>query len=379
MALLSLKLLNRTALAGTCALLVLVSVACSSSSSDDSDVRSAGGSGNAGSAGKSSSSGGASGGNHAGGGVASGSGGSGAGGTGGSSSAGGSGANGGQSSGAGSGGSSAGGTSAGGSNVGGTSAGGSGGRGHGGRGGASSGGSSTGGSSTGGSGGSSTGTGNSGTIVPLYTDPGDQSWTAIMTAKKAHPTVDVVAIVNPDNGPGSKVDSSYTKGIDALIAAGVVPIGYVSTQYTDRGEPAVKAFIDSWSSFYPHLQGIFFDEQSDNASDAPFYADVGAYAKGKGLNLTVGNPGTAVPSAFLTALDVMLIYESKGLPKASSLAGDAANRTHFGVIPYGASYDATFVAAAKGGVRYIYATSDDLPNPWDSLTPYFDQLLGDLE
>jgi hypothetical protein len=241
-----------------------------------------------------------------------------------------------------------------------------------------------GGSGSAGAGSSAAGTGGgasqgSGTIVPLYTDPGDASWSAIITAQKAHPTVAVVAIVNPNSGPGAKVDTSYTQGIDALIAAGITPIGYVSTQYAGRAEADVKADIDSWFGFYPHLRGIFFDEQSDKAGDVGFYGDVSSYAKGKGASLTVGNPGTSVPDAYLTALDVMLIYESKGLPQLGSLSADAANRAHYGIIPYGAALDTSFVGSAKADVKYVYATSDDLPNPWDSLTPYFDPLLGALE
>ena len=218
-----------------------------------------------------------------------------------------------------------------------------------------------------------------GTIVPLYTDPGDPSWAALITAKTAHPAVKVVAIVNPDSGPGAALDSSYTSGITRLVAAGITPIGYVSTSYAARGEPAVKADIDHWHTFYPSLQGIFFDEQSDQAGDAPFYRSVSAYAKGLGLAFTVGNPGTAVPASYAGAVDVMLIYESKGLPALGSLTGYASSRAEYGIIPYGAALDTTFVKAAKAKVQYIYATSDDLPNPWDSLPPYFGDMLTALE
>jgi len=218
-----------------------------------------------------------------------------------------------------------------------------------------------------------------GTIVPLYTDPGDPSWAALITAKTAHPAVKVVAIVNPDSGPGAALDSSYTSGITRLVAAGITTIGYVSTSYAARGEPAVKADIDHWHTFYPSLQGIFFDEQSDQAGDAPFYRSVSAYAKGLGLVFTVGNPGTAVPASYAGAVDVMLIYESKGLPALGSLSGYASSRAEYGIIPYGAALDTAFVKAAKAKVQYIYATNDDLPNPWDSLPPYFGDMLTALE
>jgi len=243
------------------------------------------------------------------------------------------------------------------------------------------GGSDSGGSSTGGAPGSAAGGEASamvGTIVPLYTDPSDDSWTAIASAKQAHPAVQVVAIVNPNSGPGARVDASYTTGIARLVAAGIVPIGYVSTAYTARGEPAVKADIDRWHAFYPSLAGIFFDEQSSQAGDDGFYRDVSAYAKGQDLSFTVGNPGTSVPASYLGALDVMLIYESKGLPELTSLSADHVERVHYGIIPYGAELDAAFIASAKADVAYVYATSDDLPNPWDTLTPYFGPLLDAL-
>lgn len=63
----------------------------------------------------------------------------------------------------------------------------------------------TGGSANGGtatSGGTSAvGTQASATIVPLYSYPTEAPWAAIVSAKLAHPSVPVIAIVNVDNGP----------------------------------------------------------------------------------------------------------------------------------------------------------------------------------
>jgi len=110
------------------------------------------------------------------------------------------------------------------------------------------------------------------TIVPLYTSPGDASWNTVIAAKMAHPKVGVVAIVNPNNGPGSAVDASYASGIARLNAAGIKVIGYVSTDYTRRSAATVKADIDRWRAFYPgQLGGIFFDEQSNQPGDVAHY------------------------------------------------------------------------------------------------------------
>lgn len=220
-----------------------------------------------------------------------------------------------------------------------------------------------------------------GTIVPLYTDPSDPSWDAVIIAAQAHPTVRVVAIVNPNNGPGSSKSSSYTAGIAALQAANIKVIAYVATGYGSHSIASMEAEMDTWKSFYPTVQGVFFDEQSNAASDVPHYQTLAQYAKSIGLGYTVGNPGTDVAPAYVGVLDTMLIYESDGVPAISSLAAWSSYApSNFGVIPYAvSSMNTTFVQQARQYVEYIYVTNDNLPNPWDSLTSYFSQLLTALE
>ena len=217
--------------------------------------------------------------------------------------------------------------------------------------------------------------------MPLYTDPSDPSWNAIITAAVAHPTVHVVAIVNPSDGPGSSKSSAYTSGIAALQAAHIEVIGYVATGYGSHSIASMESEMDQWKAFYPTLQGIFFDEQSNSTSDVAHYQTLSQYAKSLGLNHTVGNPGTDVPAAYIGALDTMLIYESNGVPSISSLAQWSSYApSNFGVIPYAvSSVNATFVQQARQYVEYIYLTNDDLPNPWDSLTSYFSALMTALE
>ena len=113
----------------------------------------------------------------------------------------------------------------------------------------------------------------------------------------------------------------------------------------------------------------------------PYYRDLSQYAKAQGLSFTVGNPGTDTAEAYVGALDMMLIYESGGLPSTGQLAGWHANHapSNFGIIPYAASLDATFVRDARKYVQYIYVQSDNLPNPWDSVPGYFSDLLAALE
>jgi hypothetical protein len=225
-------------------------------------------------------------------------------------------------------------------------------------------------------------TGAAATIVPLYTDPSDPSWNTVIAAKMQHPKVGVIAIVNPNNGPGSAASSSYASGIARLDAAGIKVLGYVATGYASKTAAVVEADIDRWKSFYPgQLGGIFFDEQSNRAGDVAHYHELSQYAKAQGLTFTVGNPGTDTAESYIGALDTMLIYESSGLPSASQMGGWHSKyaTSNFGVIPYAVNMDATFVHNARQYVEYIYLQSDNLPNPWDSVPGTFADLLAALE
>jgi hypothetical protein len=220
------------------------------------------------------------------------------------------------------------------------------------------------------------------TIVPLYTYPSDPSWNTVIAAKAAHPTVGVVAVINPSNGPGAAVDPGYASGIARLTAAGIKVVGYVATGYAVKSPVVVKADIDRWRAFYPgQIGGIFFDEQSNRAGDVPYYRDLSQHAKAQGMPFTIGNPGTDTSESFVGALDVMLIYESAGLPTENQLAGWHANHapSNFGVIPHAAAFDAAFVRNARRYVQYIYVQNDTLPNPWDSVPGTFGDLLAALE
>ena len=220
------------------------------------------------------------------------------------------------------------------------------------------------------------------TIVPLYTYPTDASWNNVIAAKAAHPTVTVIAAVNPANGPGGAADAAYAAGIARLNAAGIKVIGYVATGYAVKNAPVVKADIDRWKAFYPgQIGGIFFDEQSSRAGDVAYYRDLSQHAKAQGMSFTVGNPGTDTSEAFIGALDTMLIYESSGLPSAGQMGGWHSKyaRSNFGVIPHTSQFDATFVRNARQYVQYIYVQNDTLPNPWDSVPATFGDLLAALE
>lgn len=233
-----------------------------------------------------------------------------------------------------------------------------------------------------GSGGGSTATGS---IVPLYSYPTTSYWAAIIAAKNSHPTVPVVAIVNPNSGPGTSVDSNYTTGIANLQAAGITVIGYVYTSYGSRAQADVQDDINAWKSFYPSVTGIFFDEMANdnNTTHVAYYQSLDGYARSKGFTYTVGNPGTDTLPIYVGVVNTILVYESSGIPASLPTWYASYAPSNFGVIPYNVpTLDMTatnFIASARQTIGYIYLTNDNLPNPWDTLPSYFSTLLTDLQ
>lgn len=222
-----------------------------------------------------------------------------------------------------------------------------------------------------------------GIMVPLYTYPGG-TWDTVAQVKRAHSDVPIVAIVNPASGPGFSKDSNYESGIAKLKSAGVTVLGYVSTAYTNRDLAAVKSDMDRWKSWYPAIDGIFFDEQTNWAGQEWYYEQADGYAQSIGLGFTVGNPGANSVPSYLDTVDVVLIYESPGLPSLSSYQSwSSANNAKLGMIPFGVgSMPSNWIEDATSIVGWIYVTHDVLPNPWDSLPPYFEsmaELLDDGE
>ena len=214
-----------------------------------------------------------------------------------------------------------------------------------------------------------------GIIIPLYTYPGS-TWDTVTNVKLAHPSVPIIAIVNPSNGPGSSKDANYASGIAKLRSAGVQVIGYVSTGYTSRPLSTVEADINSWSSWYPGLNGIFFDEQSNTAGGESYYSQASSYAHSKGLAFTVGNPGANTIPTYLSTVNLVLIYESPGVPNLGGYSSwTGYDKSKLGMIPFGVgSFPSSWTQNAEQVVGWIYVTNDNLPNPWDSVTPYLGNL-----
>src|SRR5438309_3425645 len=215
-------------------------------------------------------------------------------------------------------------------------------------------------------------TSGSGVVIPLYTYPTDGSWSASLQAKKAHPNVPIIAVINPSNGPGGSSDSNYVQGVKNFQAAGVIVLGYVATGYASHVISSLESQIGSYKNWYS-VSGIFFDEMSNVQGNENYYSTLNTYVKSLGMTMTMGNPGTSMPNSYIGTLDSLCIFEQSGLPTLSYLSSYSGHpKSNFAYIGLSVSpLSTSYETSSSSYVQWIYITDAGGGNPYNVLPSYF--------
>src|SRR2546427_3506757 len=213
---------------------------------------------------------------------------------------------------------------------------------------------------------------NSGIVIPLYTYPTDGSWAATLQARNAHPNVPIIAVINPSDGPGGSSDSNYVQGVKNFQAAGIIVIGYVATGYASQLISSLESQIISYKTWYS-VNGIFFDEMTSVPGNENYYSTLNTYVKSLGMTMTMGNPGTSVPSSYIGTLDSLCIFEQGGLPTLSYLSSYSGHpKSNFAYIGLSvSSLNTSYEVSSSNYVQWIYITDAGGGNPYDVLPSYF--------
>ena len=133
--------------------------------------------------------------------------------------------------------------------------------------------------------------------LAAYSYPSDDSnyWKEVI--KEGGKNIPYV-IINPNSGPGDKIDSNYVKQLKENMKAGIKNIAYIRTNYQKRPLTEVLADVDKYYELYgkDNLSGFFFDEVGvDDANQPAYMKAVYEYVKGKGKeNIVVANPGSQI-------------------------------------------------------------------------------------
>jgi len=125
--------------------------------------------------------------------------------------------------------------------------------------------------------------------------------------------VEIIAIINPNSGPLSSVDSNYATYMTKFETAGIKMIGYVHTSFGTRAIADVQTDIDTWASTYPLITGIFLDEAASDSSEISYYTQVYQYVMSKtGYDQSIMNPGVEPDPGYLSISTSIVIFENFG-------------------------------------------------------------------
>jgi Spherulation-specific family 4/Carbohydrate binding module (family 6) len=213
--------------------------------------------------------------------------------------------------------------------------------------------------------------------VPAYFYPsgGGGLWSSALSAE---PGVGIM-VANVDNGPGTALDTDYSSAISNARAAGVQVFGYVYTGYASRSLASVEADISTWKTLYG-VTSIFLDEAATGSSSLSYYEALTNYVHQEGLgSLTIVNFGTTPSQSDMSAGDILITFEGDyvtylGTQFPSWVNSYSPSRFYNIVydVPDQPSMMNVMTDAANNHVGYIYATNDNLPNPYDTLPSYLD-------
>lgn len=244
--------------------------------------------------------------------------------------------------------------------------------------------------------------------VPAYVWADDPMLVAL-TATSPAPSV---VVLNPGNGD-SPFDAPWQARADVLRTATTATgektkvLGYVHTDHGNRAIEEVKASVDNYlkpadgGDGRLHVDGIFFDVVSRDCGPAnatrDHYAELRAYVQDTmeaaapgAAELIVNNPGTAIADCYLEpgrrTADVFVTFEDTHAAYTGGgwLGGNVFNgltgyRAGAELDPSGTAFwhlvhdvpdapamRATLRTAFERGAGYAFATSAEMPNPWNA-------------
>jgi hypothetical protein len=241
-------------------------------------------------------------------------------------------------------------------------------------------------------------------------DPGSdpQAWNVVIGAQSSKVGV---AIANVLNGPTYQKDENWADVIHRAHASGKRVLGYVDTGclgqtglLTRLGSAAatdwiaqIEQDVNLWYRFYGgDLGGIFYDQGFNECGTDNIFANcyslLNEYVKRHhGGSMTVLNPGTPVPRCYENAADVLVTYEGDvrgyfGVNPASELNFEdsrwvPSDPDKFWHIVYDVSAHQVADVIAESQTRhagYVYVTDGRLPNPYDTIPTYWQDVQANV-
>ena len=192
-------------------------------------------------------------------------------------------------------------------------------------------------------------------------------------------------VINPNNGPGNKVDLNYVRQLEENVKAGIKNIAYIRTNYQKRSLKSVLADVDKYYRLYGknNLSGFFFDEVGVEEKNQPAYMKtIYEYVKNKSKdNLVIANPGRQITDNLAPYADIFVTseisadeYINRFTEPESEFENNEDNFYRIWHIVYGAKpeqYEQIIKLSKKRNAGWLMITDDVQPNPYDDLPTNF--------
>ncbi len=225
----------------------------------------------------------------------------------------------------------------------------------------------------------------SGIFVPAYFHPSGDNlsyWDDLAAAAAKMP---LIVVINPNSGPGEKLDPSYPPVIAKLAKTKAQLVGYISTSYAKVPLEKAKADIVAWTKMVPEIQGYFLDEQTSDAAHVEHYQKLVAAAKAaRPKGTVVSNPGTPCDEGYFAkgGPDILCTFENS-TPladfKGDTIAAPATRRIGLAhSLHPRTKLEPLLDQAENKSLGWVFLTDGIMPNPWDRLPSFWDMLVGEV-
>ena len=207
--------------------------------------------------------------------------------------------------------------------------------------------------------------------VPAYFLPGPLWETAIGSASSVS-----YLVMNPGTGPGLARDEAYAATVRKAQATGISVLGYVDTDYGRREPALVRQDVAAFDEWYG-VDGIFLDQVSSGADGLGYYASLAEFIRTTPGPLVALNPGTFPVEGYAALADVLVTFEGSYASYRSLASPDwvkkypASRFWHLVYATTSADMPTAVKLARQRSAGHLYVTDDVLPNPWDTLPPYW--------
>ena len=219
-------------------------------------------------------------------------------------------------------------------------------------------------------------------LVPTYIYPtgeGRKEWQRLIDAASK---VEIVAIANPNSGPGEEHNLDYAAVFTEARNAGITLVGYVSTDFGKRPRAEIEKDVDTWIRFYPQVRGFFFDQQLREGHGAANFAELRDFVKRKIADaMVIANPGVPCEDAYLARDDsnetcVIVNYEGFRTIRTLRHHLKAYDPSRFAAMPYNIPDVETMRTLVKEAIikrlGYLYVSDAKTPSEWGKLPTYWD-------